>query len=228
MLARWSELVEGRRSLQARSRLVVDDEMGHGGEERRIRSRQDLQLERPSRLRVAIQGPLRTSVAVLVTDGDRYLLRGVDGSRESGVVEEGMLWQLAGLDLNPEEAVNLLLGMPRLPDPRGRRTRSALRGGGVRVELLDTGGAAVSRLDFDPQGRLQSYEAGDDAARLVVRFSDYGLVGGSPFAHRIEVGTGRARAELQLSDVALNPELAEGVFRLDDPGNAWSSWGRGE
>ena len=96
-VADWSQLVGRRNSLRARARLSVDGEKGDGGGPTRIRSRQHLSLERPNRLRVSMQGPLRTPMALLVTDGARYELRGADGSHESGSVHRALLHQLQQL-----------------------------------------------------------------------------------------------------------------------------------
>ena len=132
VVARWSELVGARSSLRAHARLSVDGEAGRGGDPLRIRSRQRLSLARPANLRVAMLGPLHTALAVLVTDGSRYQLRAGDGSRETGAVYGALLWQLTGLDLDPGEAVDLLLGMPPLPEARGPQRSALLPGGGLR------------------------------------------------------------------------------------------------
>jgi hypothetical protein len=226
-VADWSQLVGQRNGLRARARFSVDAEEGEGGGPTRIRSRQRLSLERPSRLRVSMQGPLRTPVALLITDGARYELRGADGSHESGSVHRALLRQLTGLDLDPEQAVNLLLGMPRLSDHSGSRQAVSLPGGGLRVEVQDVRGLSAVQLDFDAQGRLRAFESGSVAPALVVTFDDYASVDGSPFAHRIEVVTGGARARLQLWDVELNPELAADSFRVDAARGSEPSRGQG-
>jgi len=226
-VADWSQVVGRRNSLRARARLSVDAEGGEGGAPTRIRSRQRLSLERPSRLRVSMQGPLRTPLALLVTDGARYELRGVDGSYESGSVHRALLRQLTGLDLDPEQAVNLLLGMPRLSDHAGSRQAVALPGGGLRVEVQDIAGQLTGQLNFDAQGRLRAFESDNAVPALVVTFDDYASVDGSPFAHRIEVVTGGARARLQLWDVELNPELSADSFRVEAARGPESSRGQG-
>ena len=223
----WSQVVGRRNSLRARARLSVDGEEGEGGGPTRIRSRQRLTLERPNRLRVSMQGPLRTPMALLVTDGARYELRGADGSHESGSVHRALLRQLTGLDLDPEQAVDLLLGMPRLSDHPGSRQAVALPGGGLRVEVQDVRGASAGHVDFDAQGRLRAFESGNAVPALVVTFDDYAPVDGSPFAHRIEVISGGARARLQLWDVELNPELAADSFRVEAWGSAEPARGQG-
>jgi len=227
LVARWSQQVAGRNSLRARARLSVDSEAGSAGDPLRVRSRQRLSLERPSRLRVVVLGPLRTAIAILVTDGNRYRLLRADGGGESGLAHDALLWELTGLDLDSAEAVDLLLGMPRLPGARGSQRASVLPGGGFRVELLDAGGTGAGRLDFDARGRLQAFEAGGASSGFVVRFGDYAQVDGSPFAHRIEVQSGGVRAELELSDVELNPELAEDIFQVEAAGEGDPSQGQG-
>ena len=59
----------------------------------------------------------------------------------------------------------------------------------------------------------------DDGRKWEARFDSYAPVGGTPFAHRItlEFPATQTRAELSLSDVELNPPLADELFRLRAP-----------
>jgi len=227
IVARWSQQVAERKGLRARLRLSVDSEAGDAGAPLHVRSRQRLALERPDRLQVVLLGPLRTAVAILVTDGSRYRLSWADGRIESGEVHGALLWELTGLDIDAAEAVDLLLGMPRLPEARGAKRTFALPGGGIRVELLDGEGEPAGLVDFDAWGRLQGFEAAGASAGFAVRFGDYAQVDGKPFAHRIEVQSGGVQAELELSDVELDPELAEDMFQVEAVGEGDPSRGQG-
>ena len=64
----WVESAAKRRALRGRARLAVDREDGaiH------LRGKQLVLLERPSSLRVEVLGFLNQSLAVLVTNGERY------------------------------------------------------------------------------------------------------------------------------------------------------------
>ncbi len=217
LLAAWAEAAESRRALRGRARLSVD---GDGIVPLRVN--QVLVLERPDQLRVEIQGFLNQTVAVLVTDGDRFeVFRVTDRSYRSGRVHEGLLWEQASLALTPVEAIDLLLGAPT-PDP-GLRPGGALSDddGGVHLDLVDASGTAVRRAGFDQESRLVWLEAlGPEGARLWrAELGEYAPVDGIPFAHALtlEVAEGGTRAEISLRDVELNPELPPDIFRLRAP-----------
>lgn len=218
LLAAWAEQAQQRRALSGRARLAVDG----GDGEVRLRGRQLIALERPARLRVEVQGLLSQTVAVLVTDGSRYeLFRAADRSYDSGPVHPGLLWEQAHLDLTPEEAIGLLLGMPE-PDP-GLRPVAALGDaeGSVRIDLADAGGRVRRRARFDAAGLLRRIEVLDAEGERVwaAEFGDYAPVDGVDFAHAVtlEVAAGGTRAEITLRDVQLNPTLPPDIFRLRAP-----------
>ncbi|MDJ0848066.1 MAG: hypothetical protein QNK04_06805 [Myxococcota bacterium] len=218
LLSAWTEAAETRRALRGRARLSVDG--GDGAV--RLRSNQIVVLERPDQLRVEIQGFLNQTVAVLVTDGDRFeVFRVTDRSYESGPVHEGLLWEQAYLALTPAEAIDLLLGVPT-PDPALRPGAALDDGdGGVRLDLVDGAGATVRRAGFDREARLRWLEALGPEEALIWRaeLGDYAPVDGTPFAHALalEVAAGGTRAEISLRDVELNPELPPDIFRLRAP-----------
>jgi hypothetical protein len=218
LLAEWSEAAEARRGLRGRARLSVDA----GDGEVRLRGRQLIALERPARMRVEIQGLLSQTVAVLVTDGTRYeVFRAQDRSYQSGPVHPGLLREQAYLDLTPEEAIGLLLGVP-VPgagltlDGAATDPEAALR-----IDLADAGGALRQRARFDAEGLLREVEVFDAEGDLVwsALFDGYAPVGDVPFAHAVtlEVASGATRAEISLRDVQLNPALSPDIFRLRAP-----------
>lgn len=218
LLEAWTRAAEERHSLRGRARLAVDGEDG----DVHLRSRQVIALERPARLRVEIQGLLAQTIAVLVTDGSRYeLFRAEDRSYETGPVHPGLLWEQAHIDLTPEEAIDLLLGMPR-PDP-GLSLAAAFGDpdSSMRLDLADADGRVRWRARFDAAGLLRRLEVfdvdGDDL--WTATFGDYADVDGTPFAHALtlDVVGGHTRAEITLSDVQLNPELSPDIFRLRAP-----------
>lgn len=213
LLHAWQEAAGQRRALRGSARLAVDGEALH------VRARQILVVERPAQLRVEVQGLLSQTLAVLVTDGPRYeLFRADDRSFETGEVHAGLLWQVASLALTPEEAIELVLGAPRLAAAARPLRAFEAADGEIGVELGDASGAASERLRFDAQGRLRGLErlAADGSVAWSARFDAYRAVAGQPFAHRIELEAAQpaTRAELELSGVELNPELPADIFRL--------------
>ena len=224
MLRAWEALSGAREGLRAQLRLAVDvDEDAPGGPVH-LRSRQRVLLERPARLRVEIEGLLGTTVAVLTTDGVRYALHAADGSRESGVVHDGLLWQVAGLDLSPREAVDAILGVPPLEPPTRIGSALALEDGGVRVLVADGDGVTRRVLDFDAAGQATRLEVrrDDGAPAYSVHYAGYQDAGCGPFAHRVTIDVAGAHARLAFQDVVLNPKLSVDSFRPVDPAAAGS------
>lgn len=218
LLAEWTREAEARRGLRGRARIAVDSEDGAV----HLRARQILVLERPARLRVEILGLLGETLAVLVTDGDRFeLFNAQDRSYETGEVTPALLWEQVHLALSPTEAVDLLLGAPTPGWDLHPAAAFADGEGGVRVDLADARGAVRRRVGFDGHGRLDRVEALDGRGRRLWRaeFRDYAPLEGVDFAHAVEleVEAGRTRAEISLRDVELNPELPPDIFRLRAP-----------
>ncbi len=180
-----------------------------------------LVLERPDRLRVEILSFLGQAQAVLTTDAGRYeLLIPAERHYESGMLYRGLLWDVAQIDLEPREVVELVLGAP-LPDRRLALDRAlATPDGGVRLELAGGRGDEHESFVFDAQGRLRRLERSTRGRPpWRVRFDDYAPVDGAPLAHAIalEFERSEARAELSLRDLELNPALPDGLFRLRPP-----------
>jgi hypothetical protein len=215
LLDDWVERASQRHRLRGLARLAVDRNDGSV----QIRGKQLVILERPSRLRVEILGFLNQSLAVIATDGEGFeVYRAEDQSYEMGEVDEHLLWNEAGIDLSPEEAIAVLLGVPisePLPVPA-----NAFRDddGRIRIDLTDDRGAVVQRATFDPAGQLHAFEVLDDLGGVlwVARFGAYRDVDGTPFAHSIDVDvrSGNTHAEISFRNVELNPALPPGLFRL--------------
>jgi hypothetical protein len=215
LVAAFAERAALREALRGSARLSVDVD-GNGARSVRLRARQSLVLERPARLRIEVQGMLGNTLAVLAVDGAEYALFETETRRfERGPLEPDLLWRVAGLTLQPDEVVEVVLGGPRLAQDLALRAAFAAPDGGVRVELADDAGARRA-LEFDAEGRLREWVARDPhRTPWTARFDDYAPVAGEALAHRVSIDTGSARAVLQLRDVELNPPLPADIFRLD-------------
>ncbi len=227
LISAWVRGAEERRGLRCRAKLSVDGASGGV----HVRGKQVLVLERPARLRVDVLGLLNQTLAVLVTDGERFeLFRVGDRSFESGEVHPDLLWQEAHIALTPAEAVELLLGAPRRDPSLVPVVALGTSEGSIRIDLADAEGSIRRRVGFDAEGRLRWIEAvGDEEVEWRASFDRYKLVGDTHFAHAIslDVAAGRTHAEISLHDVELNPEISPDLFRLRPPRFGESDAGEG-
>jgi hypothetical protein len=208
-----------RRSLRGSLRLALD------GPEGSFRASQVLLLERPARLRVEVLGFLSQTVAVLTTDGSSFdLFRAEQHRVERGPVYPGLLHDVARIDLEPEEAVSLLLGVPTLPLGLHLSRADVTEEGGLALELVDAPGALRRRVVLGPARELREIEVRTLGGAVLwdARFDDYQMLGDASFAHRIvlrfpETGT---NVEIQFQHVELDPEFDADAFVLRLPGVA--------
>jgi len=222
LLAAWRASTAQRESLRAVARLAVDAPGGGAdGRDLALRSKQRLWLARPAQLRVEVLGFLDTTVAVLVTDGDRYsLFESAEQRFQEGPVYAELLWDAAHLALTPAEAVEVILGAPE-PDAGLERGAAYLVGERVRIDLTDPGGRVRRVVEFGTGGELRRLAQSDDAGEVAweALFDDYAQIDGAPFARDVAVRSesGRTRAALVLRAVELNPDVPEDIFRLPPP-----------
>jgi hypothetical protein len=207
-----------RRSLIASARLSLD------APDLRFRRPQRIAVRRPADLRIEILGLFGQIAAVLVTDGSRYQLwnSSMQGDAESGVeqgeVSRELLWAVARVDLLPEEAVSLLLGVPVPTSALTPVAAAETQTGGVEVVLGSDPEAGDQVVEFDREGRLTRASSRDANGRLLwqAEFADYREVGSDLFAHEVSIDFPRfgARAALRFDSAELNRELSSEVFAL--------------
>jgi len=197
--------IEGRTrtGLRALGSMKVESPSGSG------RVREVILVERPAQLRLESLDMLGQTRALLVTDGASYAF--YDGGKlERGPVLPELLRDAVGLDLEPHEAVRVLLADPGLAT-----------GPPVRVYALGADRLAVfpgQRVLFAPQGDVRSVEILDEHGNLrwaaeYRRWRD--LDGGRyPFAMTLRFPRSNVRAEIELDEVDLNPVLAPALFVL--------------
>lgn len=224
LLAAWRANTARRESLRAVARLAVDAPgAGQDGRDLALRSKQRLWLARPAQLRVEVLGFLDTTLAVLVTDGDRYSLFESQEQRfEEGPVYPELLWDAAHLSLTPAEAVEVILGATE-PDAGLTRGAAYLVGERVRIELTDPGGRVRRVVEFGAGGELRRLAQSDESGEVAweALFDDYEEIDGAPFARDVALrsSSGRTHAALLLRAVELNPDVPADIFRLRPPGS---------
>lgn len=217
LLASLGRVAAERHGLRAMAHTAID---GPGGS---TRSSQVLALEAPAKLRVEILGLLNQAVAVLATDGEEFeLFRAEDRSVRRGPVYAGLLWEVAKVDLTPEEATSVLLGAPR-PAPGLRFSGSQpLPAGGARLDFSDALGAVRQRFDFDAAGHLTQVDRFDVGGRVQweARYSDLRPLGDQSFAYglRLAFPDAGSQVAIDFKNVELNPALPPETFVLRLPG----------
>ena len=208
------------------ARLAVDAPgAGQDGRDLALRSKQRLWLARPAQLRVEVLGFLDTTLAVLVTDGERYSLFESQEQRfEEGPVYPELLWDAAHLALTPAEAVEVILGAPE-PDAGLTRGAAYLVGERVRIDLTDPGGRVRRVVEFGAGGELRRLAQSDESGEVAweALFDDYAEIDGAPFARDVALrsASGRTHAALVLRAVELNPDVPADIFRLRPPARDW-------
>jgi hypothetical protein len=98
-----------RHSLVARAHLSLK------APDLRFSRPQRVALSQPARMRVEILGLFNQVAAILTTDGERFQLYDPSSPEiREGRVSGDLLWEVARIDLEPDEAVSVLLGAPWL------------------------------------------------------------------------------------------------------------------
>ncbi len=206
-----------RRGLRAKARLAIQ------APDLEVSRPQRIAVQRPATLRVEILGLFNQVAAVLVVhDGVYQLWESGASAIQQGRVTPALLWRVARVALAPDEAVDLLLGAPRL-DPTLVIGRSGWGPLLFDVDRVDAAGALRERVGFDAEGRLRGFERFDPTGALVwsATFDDHRpLMGGDgamqSFAHvvRLRFPAEGARVDVEYKSVQLDPELAPSLFRL--------------
>ncbi len=179
---------------------------------------QRMALERPARMRVEVLALFGQVAAILTTDGRRFQVYEPGESRvQDGLVSAGLLWEVARVDLEPEEAVGVLLGVPlqsgaELVGARQLEDGTLLLA--YRPPLLES----RRIFEFQPPAYLTRVRERDPDGSLVweVAYTDYRELGERAFAHAVAIDFPRvdAAAEFQFEGVELNRVLPASAFEL--------------
>jgi hypothetical protein len=194
---------ESRQRLRAVGKLHVKSPDGS------VSVQEVVLAERPARLRLESLNMLGQAQTLLVTDGERFSF--FDGKKlEDGAAEPTILRERLGLAFAPDEAVRALLAAPLQYEWRPREILG--RGEEREVRL------PAQSLRFDPGGELSAIAALDEQGQVRWRaeYAEWREVPGGryPFSLVLSFPETQLRAELELSEVELNPALDPTLFRV--------------
>ena len=168
--------------------------------------RQVIVVARPASIRLETQNLFGQTQALLVTDGERFLV--LDGNGfEGGRLYDGLLGERLGLELTVEEAVEALLAAP-VPDPE-----EALRAYSVGDEhWMETD---RRRIRIGPDGELRALGAlgAGGELRWEAEYERWREVAGGRYPFRVRLSFPKGvEAQVSLREVELNPVLPPGLF----------------
>lgn len=201
-----------RTALRALASLRLDSPSGSG------RVREVVVVERPARLRLETLNLLGQTQALLVTNGERFSW--FDGQAfDGGAVYSGLLLERLGLDLEPEEAVRVLLAAPHLS---GEPPQAIFALGPDRIARFPG-----QRVRFAAGGDLRSVESLDEHGELrwIAEYGGWRDVDGGryPFDMQLRFPRSRVAARFEVDEVELNPSLSPALFAppraAEDSGN---------
>ncbi len=206
------------RALQGRARLSVE------APDLSFNRPQRLALERPGRLRVEVLGLFDQVAALIVTRDHAYQFYDArSGQLEEGRVDPEILWRVARIDLSPEEAVGLLLGVPTGHAGLTVSGAEVFENGSVAFGLVDPAGVSRAQLTFDSKGRLVAMQRMDESGRQIwsARYTNFKSIQQGDgqtidFAFDVELRFLRVEAEARFifSQVELPSDLPDGLFLL--------------
>ena len=217
--ATLSQVIERQRL--ARTSLRALARVSYSGPEDKGRARQVVLVERPARLRFEVLSALG-SVFVLTADNGAlaaYVPR--ESTVYRGQASRQNLERYARVDLSVSDAVELLLGTP--PARAGRNDVVSFEAATDSIELwreLDDG-AQVVWFNRALQPVAAEDRASDGTARWRAQFTAFAEEHAELPAHiTIELPSDGRRIDLELSDIEVNPVLAEPLFTLATPPGA--------
>ena len=206
------------RSVQGEARVRVESEEFSGT------VRHFLAAEKPDRLHLVALDFFGSPAVVLVAEGGRL---GLYDARERvfyrGAATAENLTRIVPVALAPHDLVTILCGSAPL-----------VAGAPVRAEP----GRGVVRLSLESEAAVQSIEVGPGAAIATSRvrgregepvagapdlvFRAFRTEGGAPFPREVRLSSGEPTVEVKLewSEVEVNGEAGDALFRLDPPRGA--------
>ena len=208
-------------AVRTRQALVGVARMSLQAPDLRFSQSQRIALMRPASLRVEILGLFDQVAAVLAIDGLRYQLYEAGSSElQEGDLGRGLLWQVARIDLEPEEVVGLLLGAP-VQSVSSLESARELDDGSVLLGFRHLASGTRRIFEFDASSRLVRVRqrAPDDVLVWEAAYTEYGALGEPAFAREVEIEfpEQNARASFHFRQVGFKPELPASLFVLETP-----------
>lgn len=184
-----------------------------------------------SRLRMEIFSPLGIPAFILAMDGEHVTaLSPLSGEYMEVPIDDLAVQGSAGggpIPLPLARVADFARGVVPLMD--GARSEEESDTGAPVLVIRDDGGRELQRIVFDAEGGWPGHvsysDDGQDGSRSValnVRLADYRAAGNGetqavlPHSLRVEK-RGGVHAEMKLSGVEINPDLAAGLFHLEAP-----------
>ena len=186
----------------------------------RVRLKQMLAVDPESRLRLEVISPFGQPVTTLVSDGARLMIYAVDEKRFLvGAATAENMARLMPVNMSPNELSNLLRGS--IPLIRHTQSSVGWDGQNGRYILTLTGEERRQIIRLEPTHfrvtDLESTVKGNLVYR--VRFGAYSGDGKTIIPKRVlfEVPSQDLRADMDVVDFSLNPDLPEAAFKLEPP-----------
>lgn len=240
-LEKHLERAERRIALQGSARVLLE------GPDFKLNRPQRIAVSRPEQLRFEVLGLFDLLAALLVSNGEEFAFFDAStGEMTRGEMTQDLLWELAQLDLDPGEVVDLLLAAPRpsdglevvglwrrgdagitvafaTPTARCPGPREA-RCGGSGIDLDRVFDDGLELFGFDESGRLLKVESIgiDRRTRFRAEFDGFSneVEGAEGFAYPMAITLHSpqvgAKARFEWKRVALAESLAERVFALPE------------
>jgi len=203
-----------------RSSLVGAAHLSLTAPDLRFSRPQRVAVQEPAQMRMEILGLFNQVAAILTTDGARFQLYEPGAEIQEGPVSAALLWRVARVDLEPAEAVSVLLGVPWQRESRLEAARE-LPDGTLLLAYRHPHSGGRRIFEFAPPAYLTRVRerAADDSLVWQTSYDDYrpvGTHGERAFAHSVSIEFPRveANAEFRFDTAELNRALPASAFDL--------------
>ena len=222
-----SSLADRDRQLTSLQTPAIMDYSGPSGH---LKAREQLTARRPASLRVDALSPLGVALTVAADDAQIAVFNPSDNTLMRGAASEATLARFTRIPMAPEQAVQLLFGLPPDSPALAASPAGSWTEGEMSVLSYEGAGAPKSELGFSG-GQLVLVRARDSAGQPLyeVHYGDYRDIGGMQFPFKIEARFFASATTIKLR--YLNPlidrQIADSTFVLSPgPGTRLIELGR--